>query len=110
MQIINLTEHTITDLLTGNTYMPSGRVFRANTIEVPQIGYGDLSVSIYEPTLYTGTKLPPELPNTLYVVSNMALSAIPKHRKDFVAPGPVIKNKITHKPIGCRGFQVNSKA
>lgn len=108
MQVINLTEHTITDLLTGNTYNPSGMLFRTTTISKPQTGYGDLPVNLYEPALYGGTKLPPELPNTVYIVSNMALNAIPKHRKDFIAPGPVTKDKKTRLPIGCMGFQVNN--
>ena len=108
MNIINLTEHDITDLLTGKTYERSGMLFRTTTISKPQSGYGDIRVNVYKPALYEGTKLPPELPNTLYIVSNMALNAIPKHRKDFIAPGPVTKDKKTRQPIGCVGFQVNN--
>ena len=108
MQVINLTEHTITDLLTGTVYEPSGKLFRTTTISKPQSGYGDIPVNMYEPALYSGTKLPQELPDTIYIVSNMALNAIPKNRKDFIAPGPVTKNKKTRVPIGCMGFQVNN--
>lgn len=108
MQAINLTEHTITDLLTGTVYEPSGILFRTTTIPKPQTGYGNIPVNLYEPALYGGTKLPPELPDTVYIVSNMALNAIPKHRKDFIAPGPVTKNKKTRIPMGCMGFQVNN--
>jgi hypothetical protein len=108
MQVINLTEHTITDLLTGKVYEKSGKLFRTTTIPKPQSGYGDMQVNLYEPALYGGTKLPPVLPNTVYIVSNMALNAIPKNRKDFIAPGPVTKDKRTRLPIGCIGFQVNN--
>lgn len=108
MQAINLTEHIITDLLTGTVYEPSGKLFRTTTISKPQSGYGNIPVNKYEPVLYNGTKLPPKLPNTVYIVSNMAINTIPKHRKDFIAPGPVIKNKKTRAPIGCMGFQVKN--
>ena len=108
MRVVNLTEHTITDLLTGTVYKPSGKLFRTTTISKPQSGYGDIPVNLYEPVLYSGTKLPPELPDTIYIVSNMALNAIPKHRKDFIAPGPVTKDKKTRQPIGCIGFQINN--
>ena len=110
MQIINLTEHQITDLLTGNVYEPSGKLFRTTTVAKPQAGYGDLTVNNFEPKLYQGTKLPLARPDTLYIVSNMAINAIPKNRKDFIAPGPVVKDKLTRKPLGCMGFQVNSQA
>ena len=106
MQIINLTTHTITDAITGKVYPPSGQVLRADSRTVLQAGYGNIQVATYEYFLSEGTKLPSELPNTLYIVSSMALNAIPAHRTDFVAPGPVEKDD-NGKPFACRGFKRN---
>lgn len=104
MQVINLTTHTITDAITGIMYKPSGRVLRADSRTTNQPGYGDIQVASYEYFLTKGTKLPPELPNTMYIVSSMALNAIPANRTDFVAPGPVEKDE-NGRPFCCRGFK-----
>ena len=104
MKVINLTTHTITDAITGNIYKPSGRVLRADSRTINQPGYGDIQVSSYEYFLSQGTELPPELPDTMYIVSSMALNAIPANRTDFVAPGPVEKDD-NGKPFCCRGFK-----
>lgn len=103
MNIINLTPHTITDITTGKVYKPSGRVLRADSKVKLQKGYG-VQVSSYHYFLEE-SHLPKELPDTTYIVSNMALNAIPKHRKDFIAPGPVEKDE-NARPIGCRGFRI----
>lgn len=103
MNIINLTTHPITDANTGIVYKPSGRVLRADSRTEIQTGYG-VQVATYKYYLSEGTQLPPQLPNTLYIVSSMALNAIPAHRTDFIAPGPVEKDE-TGKPFACRGFR-----
>ena len=100
-EIINLTTHEITDTMTGITYRPSGIVARADTKKnlVSKPG----QPAIYEYTVVNLEGLPEPKPNTLYIVSNMALNAVPKDRTDVVAPGPVEKHE--NKPIGCRGFR-----
>lgn len=52
------------------------------------------------------TKLPEPAKDTVYVVSNMTMNAVPKERTDVVDPGPVEKDE-NNKPIGCRGFRIN---
>ena len=104
MKVINLTSHTINDLTTGISYPPSGLVIRAVNVEEVAGSYGDLKVMKYTPVLQQ--KLPDPEENTVYIVSNMALSAIPKDRTDFLGPGPIQKNNETNKPLGCRGFQI----
>ena len=104
MNIINLTTHPITDATTGIEYKPSGMVVRAEAIKKQQEEFGDLNVLVYNYKLYKGTKLPPKKPNTVYIVSNMALNAIPLDRTDFVGPGPVEKDE-NGKPFACRGFR-----
>lgn len=104
MQVINLTAHTITDTTTGQTYKPSGRVFRTYTKQIKLTNYGQLNVSIYEPKITI--ELPKQLDNTVYIVSAMALSAIPSDRTDFIAPGPVEKDE-NARILGCRGFKRN---
>lgn len=103
MNVINLTTHQITDALTGRVYKPSGRVLRADSRTELQSGYG-VQVARYEYFLPEGAELPPELPDTLYIVSSMALNAIPAHRTDFIAPGPVEKDQ-DGRPFACRGFR-----
>lgn len=99
--IINLTTHPITDLMTGITYPPSGIVARADTNKKLVSKTGQPAIYEYESCNLDG--LPEPKPNTLYIVSNMALNAVPKDRQDVIAPGPV--EKYDNKPIGCRGFR-----
>lgn len=103
MNIISLLAHPITDTTTGITYEPSGIVLRADSKPTKQEGYNGLYVCSYEYVL--NVPLPEPKPNTIYVVSNMAMNAIPKHRTDIVSPGPAEKNKETRTIVGCRGFR-----
>lgn len=102
MKIINLTSHTITNTITGEVYPKSGRVLRAKSTPSPQEGYNNVEVNKYKYELTM--PLPEQIDGVLYVVSNMALNAIPDHRTDIVGPGPVEKDE-NNKPIGCRGFR-----
>lgn len=104
MKIVNCMSHSITDTTTGKTYEPSGLVVRAKSNAIPKEGYSDLNVSEYTCTLTTPLPEPKE--DTIYVVSNMTLSAIPKERTDIVGPGPVEKDE-NFRPVGCRGFRSN---
>ena len=99
--IINLTTHPITDLMTGITYPPSGIVARADTNKKLVSKAGQPAIYEYEYCNLDG--LPDPQPDTLYIVSNMALSAVPSHRTDVIAPGPV--ETYDNNPIGCRGFR-----
>lgn len=103
MKIINLTSHTITDTTTGKVYPTSGQVLRAKSKQIPQEGYGTVGVNKYNYELTT--PLPEQIKGVLYIVSNMAMNAIPSHRTDIVGPGPVEKDE-NGKPLGCRGFRV----
>lgn len=101
VNIINLTTHPITDTMTGITYQPSGIVARADNNKKLVSKPGE--PAIYEYMAINLDGLPEPKPNTLYIVSNMALNAVPKDRQDVIAPGPV--EKFDNKPIGCRGFR-----
>ena len=105
MQIINLTGHDITDLTTGTTYKPDGKVIRVSSKAVPVTGYNGIRVCDYVYELEDGITLPAPIEGTLYLISNMALNAVPSSRTDFIAPGPVQKAKHSNTPLGCRGFR-----
>lgn len=102
MKIINLMAHSITDITTGKHYKPCGLVIRAKSVSHKIEEYKNVNVFRYENTLEV--PLPEPQPDTLYVVSNMALNAVPKNRTDVVGPGPVEKDE-NGKPVGCRGFR-----
>ena len=102
MQYINLTQHTITDVMTGKTYEPSGIEARAST-KATLLNEID-GTKIYAYKQVDIESLPEPKPNTMYIVSNMALNAVPEHRIDVVAPGPA-KRSVRGSVIGCRGFQ-----
>ena len=102
MNIINLTQHTITDLMTGKTYEPSGIEARANTKKTLLNEVNGVKIFAYEQVDIES--LPDPKLDTIYIVSNMALNAVPEHRTDVVAPGPA-KRSTRGSVIGCRGFQ-----
>ena len=102
MQFINLTAHTINEIITGLAIPPSGRVARvkASTIKSDE----HAGVPIYSSTFGAVEGLPEPQPNIIYIVSALALNAVPTNRTDVVSPGSIQRNE-HNQPIGCCGFR-----
>lgn len=98
--IINLTQHTITEVTTGLSFPPSGRVVRVRTASRLVKLHGQCPVYSYTPEEVIGLPEPQE--GTIFIVSALALTHI--DRPDVVAPGPVHKDEL-QRPVGCFGFR-----
>ncbi len=102
MPFINLTPHDINEVTTGLTIPSKGvaRVRSATRI----VGIVD-NINIYQ-SVFDGTieNLPDPVPGTIYIVSALALNAVPAYRTDVVAPGNLIRNE-QGQAIGCQGFR-----
>ena len=102
MKFINLTSHTINEVTTGQEFPTTGRVARTKTFtdEVDNIE----GCPIY--TTETGELygLPQRVEGVTYIVSALALNAVPSDRTDVVAPGNLQRDE-HGKPIGCMGFR-----
>lgn len=105
MKIVNLTPHTINETTTGQNFAPSGIVARAkqSTYEVAN----HAGIPVFSTTFGAIQGLPEPEEGTIYIVSSLALTAIPKTRTDIVAPGNLQRDQ-DGKPIGCCGFRINS--
>lgn len=107
VKFINLTNHTITDMVSMIEFPPNG----GRSLEVPIEQKG---ISVGGSVIYSKSyrmdlvELPPEVEGTFYIVSAVMLNAIGMkfpERKDFIAPNGVVKG-INTKPLGCRGFRL----
>lgn len=108
MTLINLTPHPITCIGDKTvTFSPSGRIARIteHTEETTPLDGMKCVVKKYGEV----TNLPPEKPDTIFIVSVLVLGQLPL-RKDIVAPdtGPdsVIRN-YRRRILGVRRFQRN---
>ena len=102
MQFINLTAHTINEITTGLAIPPSGRVARVKASTIKSAEHA--GVPIYSSTFGDVEGLPKPQPNIIYIVSALALNAVPADRLDVVSPGSLQRNQHGH-PIGCCGFR-----
>ena len=102
MQFINLTSHDINEVTTGLTIPVSGRVARvkSSTIKVAE----HQQVPIYSSTFGDIEGLPEPQANVIYIVSALALHAVPADRLDVVSPGSLQRNQ-HGQPVGCCGFR-----
>ena len=102
MTFINLTSHDINEVTTGLTIPASGRIARvkSSTIKVAE----HQQVPIYSSTFGAIEGLPEPQPNIIYIVSALALHAVPADRLDVVSPGSLQRNP-EGRPIGCCGFR-----
>ena len=98
---INLTDHEIHDIESDITIPPSGTVLRIS-YETELCNHLN-GINVYC-TKATIDNIPPRLPNTYYLVSNLAINYIPDDRDDFLCPGNVVRGK-DGKPIGCVGLR-----
>ncbi len=102
MQFINLTSHDINEVTTGLTIPASGRIARvkSSTTKVAE----HQQVPIYSSTFGAIEGLPEPKPNVIYIVSALALHAVPANRQDVVSPGS-LQRDLSGKPLGCCGFR-----
>ena len=100
-KFVNLTPHTINEVVTGLEIPPSGTVARvaASSTVVDNIN----GVPIYTTTYGDVVGLPDSQPGVYYVVSGAVLAARPD-RKDLLAPGELVRDN-NGQPIGCKGFR-----
>ena len=102
MQFINLTSHTINEVTTGLAIPPSGRVARVKASTIKSAEHA--GVPIYSSTFGDVEGLPEPKPDVIYIVSALALNAVPTYRTDVVSPGSLQRNE-HNQPIGCCGFR-----
>ena len=102
MKFINLTSHDINEVTTGLTIPASGRIARvkSSTTKVAE----HQQVPIYSSTFGDIEGLPEPQANVIYIVSALALHAVPADRIDVVSPGSLQRNP-EGRPIGCCGFR-----
>ena len=101
MKFINLTPHTINEIVSDQSFPPSGTVARVSSQSVLVKTIND--IPIYKTTFGEITGLPSEDVDILYIVSGMVLDAN-KHRVDLLAPGELVRDGAGN-PIGCKGFR-----
>ena len=93
LTLVNLTQHTITLVVEGETIVvqPTGIEVRVSQEVVPTEVTG-----LYRTTLGTVENMPEPVEGTLYIVSSMVLSALRDVRSDvyapLTAPGWAIRN------------------
>ena len=104
MKLVNLTGHEVHELETGTIIPASKHTLRTRciTTELPSIN-GIRTCKSEEHVL--NSKLPKPVDGVVYIVSALALNAIPKERTDFVCPKQVVREN--GKIIGCKGFRVH---
>ena len=99
--LVNLTAHTITEVTTGVSIPPSGRVARvkSSTNKVAEfVGY-----PIFESTFGQVEGLPEPQEGVMYIVSALCLRACPE-RDDLLSPGNLLRDE-SGRPAGCVGFR-----
>lgn len=101
MKYINLTNHSITETITGTTIEPSGQTARVDNPSAHLRNCGSIPVYGNNPTAKV-IGLPEPQPDTIYIVSNLVLNHI-KNRADVVATGAPVKQR--GQIIGCKGFR-----
>ena len=103
---INLCNHPIDEQLSG-LQLPKGEELRveykSETAERLYISDSKF-VPVFRTVFMLNQELPPKLPNTYYIVSNLALNVIPADRDDFLSPAK-IKRDSNGAIIGCIGFR-----
>lgn len=103
MKFINLTPHIITEITSGQSFKPSGIIARVKSSTEKISSHS--GCPIYKSVFGDIEGLPNTKPDTIYIVSALALNAVPAHRTDVVAPGNLQRNQ-EGQPIGCMGFRV----
>lgn len=103
MKIINKTGHDIVVVskFGSETFKPEFPSIR--------VAYGYINtqtvgcVSLYDTVALPETPLPPELPDTYYIVSTVVMRAFP-YRKDFILPHGQLRGLEDGVVKACKGF------
>ena len=103
MNFINLTPHVINEVVSGESFPPSGIIARvsSDSIQTDTIQ----GIPMFRTSFGETVNLPDEVEDTLYIVSGMVLDAN-KNRYDLVAAGELVRD-LKGNPIGCKGFRFN---
>ena len=103
---INLTPHEIYETATG-LRIPSTGIARVRwcSKDVAVVDGVQLFRSDYEGSIQG---LPEPVDGVIYIVSALALNAVPAERNDVVAPGDVVRDG-SSKVIGCKGFRCRNE-
>jgi hypothetical protein len=102
MKIINYTPHGINEVLTSQTFPPSGNVARVSSTSTPA---GDIAgVPCFSTTFGEVEGLPAPQEGVFILVSGLVLEASKGLRFDLVAPGELVRDS-AGQPVGCKGFR-----
>lgn len=105
MKFINLTSHTINEVTTGQEFPKTGIVARVKSCTATV--YKHAGIPIYSSVFGEIEGLPAPVKGVVYIVSGLALNAVPPGRTDVVSPGNIQRDE--HKqPLGCVGFRINT--
>ena len=102
---INLTPHEIYETVTGLRIQSAGRAYIARVDQCSKNVRVVDGVQIFRSD-YEGAigGLPEPVDGVIYIVSALALNAVPADRTDVVAPGNAVRNELG-VVIGCAGFR-----
>ena len=101
-KFVNMTAHTINEVTTGMEIPRSGTIARVKQhTKKTQTHAG---VPIYASSFGDVEGLPEPQEGVIYIVSALALNAVPSSRTDVVAPGNIQRDE-NKQPIGCVGFR-----
>lgn len=100
---INLTPHAIHEVISGQTFPPSGKVARVSSTSV-EIGTL-LGCPIFNTEYGEVEGLPNSVDGTVLLVSGLVLEATRQvGRCDCAAPGELVRDS-DGNPVGCKGFR-----
>ena len=102
-EFVNLTSHTITEVTTGTIIPRSGIVARIKAATNKVTKHNEIPV--YQTIFGEIEGLPEPKENTVYIISALALNAVPKNRTDVVSPGRPQRDEHGNV-IGCVGFRM----
>jgi hypothetical protein len=102
---INLTNHTINEVSQGLTIQPSGIVARIKQSTIKTSEHNGIPIFT---SIFNGIEgLPKPVKGTIYIVSALALNAVPADRLDVYSPGNVVRDS-EGKVTGCFGLRARA--
>ena len=101
--LINLTGHEIHELDSNTVIPPSKHQLRTTCITTELAPINGIRTYRSEEHVLN-SKLPKPVVGVVYIVSALAMNAIPTDRTDFVCPKQVVREN--GKIVGCKGFRV----
>jgi len=105
--LVNLCPHPIYEINSGITIAECTKPLRviANTSLAMALDGYNSTLPIYKTSVSIDENaLPEEIQGVYYIISNLAANAIPSYRKDFLVPGPVVRDD-KGRILGCNGLR-----